>query len=317
MGGFAIKFLKNALLLFLLSITAQTMGAGRALAAQDSTVIEDNAPVRAEPEKNAKIIDYFPVGMEVRVSSYPLPGGWYKVRARSGMYGWVSEEHISVQKEGEVGPRRVEVIEGPRPDRDRKWYLRFLGGYDFFQPGDLNDTFRFNDLNTGYTVGGELGYFISERVAALMRIEALLKDVVANEARSNVVFNLGIRSYPVMGGFDFYFSKEAALRLSLGVFAGVATGTTFTAEAINLSAPNTVVLSSSPFTAYVRANVTRPLGRIVSVFAELGYRHLNTSEISTVNSSNGGGIWVVNNAFKARSIDLSGFVLAAGLGVHF
>lgn len=317
MGRVAIRK-KTSLFFFLFVLSCGMLSASAvAWGAQDSTIIEDNAPVRAEPAANAKVIDFLPVGMEVRVSSYPLPGGWYKVRARNGMYGWIAEQYVSVQKADETEKPHVEVIEGPRPERDRKWYLRVVGGYDFFRPQDLNDAFHFNDLNTGYTVGGELGYFISERVAVLLRSEALIKDVVANESISRVTYNLGIRSYPIMGGFDFYFAKEAAFRFSLGVLAGVAASTTFTAEAINLSSPNIVVLSSNPFTTYVRANATRPLGRVVSIFAELGYRYLSSPAISTVNSSNGGGVWVVDNSFKARQIDLSGVVLAAGLGLHF
>ncbi|HRK03330.1 MAG TPA: SH3 domain-containing protein, partial [Oligoflexia bacterium] len=158
MDRFALNSIKRSSLALLVTVAAGLF-ALPLQAAQDSTVIEENAPVHAEPAANAKVIDYLPLGAEIRISSYPLPGGWYKVRARNGIYGWVHENHVSVEKETETKPR-VEVIEGPQPERDRKWFIRALGGYDFFRPNDLNDAFRFNDLNTGNTIGGELGYFI-------------------------------------------------------------------------------------------------------------------------------------------------------------
>ena len=65
-------------------------------AAQDTTVIIDNAIVRAEPRDNAKIVEYLQQGNEIRVSNYPLEGGWYKVRSKGGAYGWVHESYLSV-----------------------------------------------------------------------------------------------------------------------------------------------------------------------------------------------------------------------------
>ncbi len=293
--------------------------AGSLFAAQDTTVIDDNAPVHTEPKVGSEIIEYLPMGLEIRVSTYPVPGGpgsggWYKVRSKTGVYGWVEEKYLSTNKVSQKSEEGPVIV---KPERDRKFFIRVLGGFSFFRPEELNDVFGFSELNTGYTVGTELGFFLAERFAVSFRSEIVAKDVVAKEANTGLTFNMGIRSYPITGGFDFFFAKLPALRLSLGLFAGVALSTTFTAEAMSLSQPNTVVLDSSPFTGYARVNLTRPLGRILSIFIEGGYRYLKTTEITTLNASNGGAVFIKDGVYRARSINLSGPVVALGLGIHF
>lgn len=295
--------------------------ASTANAAQDSTVVVDNAPIRLEPRNNGKILEYLVVGAEIRISSYPMPGGWYKVRSKTGAYGWIHESFLSVYKPAEVNKKGKEDIPvGPRPERDRKWFLRAVGGFDFFRPDDLNTLFDFYDLNTGFYGGGELGIFVSERVAVEFRSEAVIKDVVARENISGASFNLALRAYPVMLGFDFYFMKLPAMRLSFGVFGGVALATSFGVEGASYPQPNTMVLQRQPFTSLARINLTRPLGRIISVFMEGGYRFLRTQEIDVSGAAavNGGTeIFGKGGVFKTRSIDLSGVVLGVGIGIHF
>lgn len=299
------------------------LNTGLVFAAQDSTITQDGAAIYAEPKSNAKVLEYMPMGMEVRVSSFPMAGGWYKIRSRTGIYGWINEKFLSVYKPVEDTSKSKDGASKKdeyRPERDRKWFVRALGGFDFFKPDDINTLFDFEDLNTGRTLGGEVGVFISERVALAFRTEALAKDVVAKERNSGLFFNLALRSYPVMGGMDFYFMKLPAMRLSLGIFGGMAFATSFASEAGALGAPNVVVLQRNPFTTYARLNVTRPIGRVVSVFGELGYRYLRTEEIDTTSARdiNGGTeIYARAGDFRARVIDLSGIVLAIGVGLHF
>ncbi len=295
--------------------------AGPARAAQDSTIVVDNAPIRLEPRSNAKVLEYLAVGTEVRISSYPMPGGWYKIRSKTGAYGWLSETFLSVYKPKDDSlVSKDDVPQGPKPERDRKFFIRGLGGFDFFRPDELNFLFDFQDLNTGYYVGGEFGVFISERVAMEFRSEAMVKDIVAKENSSGVNFNLSIRSYPTMLGFDFYIAKLPAMRLSFGIFGGVALSTTFAAEASALPQPNIIVLQRQPFTTLARLNLTRPLGRIISVFMELGYRYLRTEDIDTSVAapiSGGSEVFARTGVFVPRAIDLSGVVLGVGLGIHF
>ena len=293
----------------------------RVQAAQDSTVVVDNAPIRLEPRSSSKVLEYLSVGTEVRVSSYPMPGGWYKIRSKTGAYGWLSETFLSVYKpKDENSVAKDDVPQGPKPERDRKFFIRTLGGFDFFRPDELNFLFNFQDLNTGYYIGGEFGAFISERVAMVFRSEALVKDVVAKENSSGVNFNLSLRSYPTMLGFDFYIAKMPAMRLSFGIYGGLAMSTSFAVEASALPQPNIVVLQAQPFTTLARLNLTRPLGRIISVFMELGYRYLRTSELDTSGAapiSGGSVVYSSTGVFQTRAIDLSGVVLGVGLGIHF
>jgi len=305
---------------FLSTMLVALITATVAIAAQDSTVISENAPIRMEPKTNAKILEYLPMGTEVRISSFPMAGGWYKVRSRAGLYGWLNEKFLSVYK-----PAAPEQAKNPqdaeyKPERDRKWFIRGLGGFGFFRPEDLNAVFDFQDLNTGYYAGGEFGRFISDRVAIMLRAEAMFKDIIAKEKITGIFFNLGLRSYPVMAGFDFHLLKLPAMRLSFGILGGVALATSFASEASALTAPNVMVLQRSPFTTLARLNLTRPLGRVVSVFAEIGYRYLRTDEVDTTAAadiSGGRELYMKDGAYKSRIIDLSGVTAGVGIGLHF
>lgn len=285
-------------------------------AAQDSTIVGDNAPIHIEPRRDSEVIEYLPVGVEVRISNYPVPGGWYKIRSKTGIYGWINETFLSVAKGVEKMKPKYALIEGPRPERDRKWVVRGMFGFDFFKPDDLNAIFQFDELNTGNVFGAEVGYSFSNDWTLSLRFEALTKDVVAKESLTQGTYNLAIRSYPVMAGIDYFLTKLPAMRLTLGAFIGLGLSTSFSSEAINQNSPNLVVLQSNALTYYVRANLTRPLGRIVSVFGELGYRFLNTDKLNTVNIANGGSVFIRDNVYKSRELNLSGPVVVLGLGVH-
>lgn len=284
--------------------------------AQDTTVVVDNAPILEEPKESGKVIEYLPIGLEIRISTYPMPGGYYKVRSKTGVYGWIQEQNLSVSKLTE--DERADLIaSGVNPGEPRRLFIRGLAGFSFFRPSDINDVFGFTDLNTGYNFGGEVGYFLSKRFSVLARAEYLTKDVVAKEATTGTTYNLGIRSYPVMIGADLFFLKLPAMRLSLGLLAGVAIATSFTSEAYNLGLPNTVHLEHNSFTSLARLNLTRPLARFLSVFVECGYRYLKSKELDTTNNANGGALYLKDSTYQSRTIDLSGVILSVGLGLHF
>ncbi len=291
------------------------MVAPSARAAQDTTVEKDNAPVRQEPADKGKIIDYMQAGDELRVSSFPVNGSFYKVRARNGQYGWINAKHLSLKPAAEEEESSDKG--GPEPERDRRFFVRALGGLDLFKPGDLNDVFAFSELNGGWMAGGELGWRFSNRFTVILRQEVLLKDVVAREVSTQIVYNLGVRSYPLMAGLDFTFIKDFPVQISVGIFAGLAINTSFAAEALSIPPPNRTIIRSNPFTTMVRVGVARPLGRMFSLYGEVGYRHLKTEALGTENGNGGGNVFKIAGEWKPRVIDLSGITLAAGFGFHF
>lgn len=295
-----------------------------AWAAQDVTVVIDNAIVRADPRDGAEVIEYLPIGTEIRISDYPLEGGWYKVRAKDGRYGWIHEAYLSVAKTEESVAAAAEAAaaaedERPKPERDRRFFVRAFYGLQFQGAADLNDLFSFTEFSMGNFFGGEGGYFVNPKFAFLLRAEVIYKDVVAKESVTGITYAMALRSYPVMAGAEYLIVKTPPLRLSLGAMAGLAFKTSFTTEALSLTTPNSLTLQDAPLAALARLNLTRPLGRTFSVFAEAGYRYLVSKELSTADagSMHGGQVFIKNGRYQNRIIDLSGFELAAGLGVHF
>lgn len=105
--------------------------------------------------------------------------------------------------------------------------------------------------------------------------------------------------------------------MSVGIYAGAAVNTTFAAEALSLAPDNRSVFGGTPFTTLAKINVIRPLGRMFSIFAETGYRFLKTDAFDTTNTVNGGEVFKISGYYKSRVIDMSGFILGAGIGFHF
>lgn len=314
------RFFAVILLNFLLSLCA--------FAAQDATVVIENAIIFEEPKESAQVLEYLPMGGEVRISSYPIEGGWYKVRARSGKYGWIHENNISVAKVAAPGDEKV-VIENeneepgkegpPKPERDRRWFIRGMYGITYGGASDINDIFSLDEFTMRNQGAIEAGWFYKPKIALLFRAEVLYKDVVVKEKITTITYNLGVRSYPLMLGAEYYLVNLPPFKLSGAALVGLGLNTEFTTEAFNLPVPNSHSMSAAPLTALFKVTATRPLARWLSLVAEGGYRFLVTPELTTGTAANmrGGQVFIKDNVYKNRIIDLSGYVISAGLGFHF
>ncbi len=313
-----MKYFKYIFLLGLLLVTSNVF------AAQDVTVMVDNAIIRKEPKESSEILEYLPVGTEIRTSSNPVAGGWYKVRSRNGEYGWIHEGFLSVsQRYGGVPKKNpgayAQVKQAAQPLLPRKMVIRPILGLQFGNAADINDIFTFNEFTMFNYFGGEFGYRWNRNFGFLIRADIIIKDLVAKESITQVTYNLGLRSYPLMAGAEYFVIMTPPFQMSLAGYIGFALNTSFNLQAVNLNAPNAVTLSESPLTWMLRLNLTRPLGKTFSVFAEGGYRYIVTSELSTAAASttNGGQVFVKNGGYMNRIIDLSGFTAGIGVGVHF
>lgn len=296
--------------------------------AQDSTVVIDNAIIRKEPKDKSPIIEYLPAGVEVRISSYPLEGGWYKIRASNGEYGWIHESYLSVPKtqykvseidiESEQETKEAaEVV--PKPIKEKKFFLRGAWGAQFGYALDINEVFQFNEFRMINLASLETGYRFFQRFSLILRTEMLYKDVVAKEMNTLITYNVRVRSYPVTFGIEYHLIDKPIFKLNLDALVGLAFSTYFETQALSLNPPNSVRISSNPFTFILKANATRPLGRTFLIFCDIGYRYLVTPELSTIHAVevNGGQVFIRSNTYKNRIIDLSGVFGTLGIGVRF
>ncbi len=239
---------------------------------------------------------------------------FYKVRARNGQYGWIQMKYLDLKMPDE---KAEDPNAPPEPVADRHFAIRALGGFNFIRPNDLNDVFAFDELNYGYNAGAEFIWNYADRWSAILRGEVILKDTVAKETTTNTVYALGLRSYPLMAGIDFKILKELPVYLSIAAYGGIAVRTTFAAQAVNYSEPNTAKLAMTHFTGMGLVHVTRPLGRLFSVGLSGGYRYLKTSKLDPENTANGGTVFRVAGVWQTREIDLSGFLVNFNFAVHF
>ncbi len=302
------------------------------MAAQDATVTTNNATIKSDPRENANTLEFLPLGSEVRISSQPFEGGWFKIRSKSGAYGWIHESFLSVGKANKLREQAQDQLPNePSPiaqykERaktnvaNKRIFTRVFYGMQFQNATDINDIFSFTEFKSISDVGGEVGIYLNNpRWAILMRVEMLYKDVVAKETASGITYNIGLRSYPIMGGIEYTLTKDSPIVFSAAAMVGFAPKTSLNVQAISLTAPNSLIMTDTPMTTLLRGNLTKPVGKMFSVFAETSYRYLVSKELSTAEAASmrGGQVFIKNNRYQNRIIDLTGIEVGIGVGFTF
>lgn len=320
-----MKKIKLAIILFMLFLS------NISFSAQDATVIVNNSVIKSEPRENANTLEFLPEGTEVRISSQPFEGGWYKIRSKSGAYGWIHESYLSVGKANRMKEDENPIPSEPTPmgmsrpsakavSGNKKIYTRVFYGMQFQNATDINDIFQFTEFRSISDVGAELGFYLNNpRWAIVARAEMLYKDVVAKETATSITYNIGLRSYPIMGGIEYAVTKDSPILFSAAFLIGFAPKTSLNVQAISMQSPNSLILSDMPMTTLIRGNLTKPVGKVFSVFAETSYRYLVSKELSTAEAASmrGGQVFIKNNRYQNRIIDLTGIGVAVGVGFHF
>jgi uncharacterized protein YgiM (DUF1202 family) len=313
-----------------------------AFAARPGTVDADNVELREGPGTNYRALDKLPKGTPVAASNQPIDG-YYKVRTGAGVIGFVPADALVLQPvptddapsgaaqapppESQVAPSDV-----PKPtlsnesafrNKSTRRFVRLkaIGGYNFFSVSDVNSLLNANVLQFGFSAGGEIDFLFTPDLAFIIRVERVFKSVFAQDQKTLKSFSMNLTSYPVMAGLNLALTSDTHWSTHFAVMGGLGLLTDLTAIDLSDTAPNVTEMTSTTFTGVAAFDLTYSFNKTWSVFAEAGYRYLQTSQIipGTSASANGAGIFESPNTtnFVPVTLNLSGPFIGAGLGVSF
>ncbi len=191
--------------------------------------------------------------------------------------------------------------------------LRIFGDLNLFtSPGVI---VGLNNLSPGYGYGGEIGIPLSSRFSVVLRIENVFKTLIVNDHSTSRVFQVNLGSLPIMAGLQYVFYEGNHLSLEVGALGGMAVEAEVQAMVTSAASPSsTLVLFTGSYLTFLgKVNANWKFSRLFSVFAEGGYRVLNTTQFTNPNIT-GSGTDILQQSF---SLNLGGPVVGGGLVFNF
>jgi hypothetical protein len=310
----------------------------QAQAARGAIVDLDALDVRQGPGPRFKSLEKLGKGDPVTASNQPIEG-YYKVRTASGTIGFVPADTLVLQPthssdEGApaaalpapqtAAPEAVKPVKSPAksaPKPARLSYpgprIKALGGYDFFDVGDVNDHLSANVLRFGYGAGLELEYPVMPWLAAVARVEYLFKAVAAHDGSTNKDFEMSVSSWPIVLGAQATLLTWESWSAHASLLAGLAPLTRISATSTSDSEPNVTEFSALGYTGVAKLDVAYSLNATWAFFAEAGYRYLTTSAQTPSLEGAGSSIFQSGGEYVPIRINLSGPFVGLGVALAF
>jgi hypothetical protein len=308
-----------ALLLLLPSTVAYAYRAAR--------IGADQAEVKDAPNGNTQAS--LPKGTRVNTSDRATDG-YYRIRS-TALSGWVQEgdlEFLGAAPQQQTQRQKAERMadRNDSPDQSESssesssphpWALKVFGGLDFFNPSQVDGLIGSSALQNGTGFGGELDYGFTRTFYLGFRVEDISKSATGPDAVGNT-FQFNLSSVPVMVGLMLRAANGSNFSWDFGAYVGEAFGTQVSGTATNLAAPNVTTISASAPTFLIDTDVNWHITEPFWIFAELGYRYLQTSSQTPTTVGAGQGIFQNSSgSFVAVPINLSGPVVNFGLRLNF
>ena len=298
-----------------------------AWAARAGVVDVEGAEVFEGPGKGYRLVDKLHKGAQVAASNIPTEG-FLKIRTTTGVVGWVQADALVLGGEGESAPSpdsQQAVVPGPastaqdfRSERQRKFIrIKMLGGATLFNAQDVNERLRFDGIRNGVQYGGEVTFMFTNDLGMVIRVERLIKNLVAEDDPTNKTYQLDAGSFPVMAGVELALAKTPKFVSHFAMMAGLGIQTELRSTGLDFVDPNVTVFSDYAFTGLVKLSFSWMVFRNIGLFAEGGYRILRSRELLPSPAGNGKEIFEVNHATTAMTLDFSGAVVGGGVTFAF
>lgn len=227
-------------------------------AAQDAVVTVEQAAVRETPTMDAESIQNLNAGTKVRVSQYNKDG-WYKIKSKSGKYGWIWQADITILAyTTDVETANLEMQKKSHDRRSRAegpWlFVRTGGSVYLLTSADVSHRLR----NASSTLYPGLGGFleVATRIGENYRLALRLGTYSASSSLSHKNVTTGLttsytithKGTPVLFGLDTDILQTEIFQLAGGIYAGFGMSNTTTIQS-DQPAPNSTELSQNYFAA--------------------------------------------------------------------
>ncbi len=284
-----------------------------ALAARTSTVVVDEASIFEFPRKNSRQIGSAKKDEKLMVGNQPIEG-FYKLKIKTGEFGWVSGNDILVEapQEGAGGvPEATETSEASAEEKFHGDRFRIQLGYGI-------QNLAYGGLSTHYAGTGSLNFGTHYRLEIQRKIYYLLywglrgaltsADTGIRDKPDGTRQRIKQAAIPVEIGVIFHPLHWRRFRVGLAGYVGASFGTYSSVQTIGTEDLTVKYASVDPIgTASVQA--TYGFTRAFGVFGELAYRYHRTGTHAATSAALG--------SVPAFQIDYSGYYMSGGLEIRF
>lgn len=306
-----------------------------ALAYFGGKVETDNAELKQQPRPDAPTVKSLPRGTTFNASDKPT-NGYYYIRTATDL-GWIDGASIgrpsanaapeqSPQTQQAPAPRTnpqqrgQPVQQRKRPTRKRSRPASFFmaklhGDYNIFSFSELNTATSSTSFGNAIGFGGELMWFFDPLTAVGIRLDSISQKISANDTSASATYqtyDFSLSTFAFMVGAerilwedgDYYIAGNGYLGLASSSLSINATGTSSSAA---------FDFSGKPITLLALVEGGWKINRTFSLYGELGYRLLNSSNVAPTGNTATTGTIVPATV----SLNFSGPVIGIGVNARF
>lgn len=301
--------------------------AGGAWAAQIARVKVTEAQVYEKPTTSSRVVGRLKKGTPVATSN-STRSGFYRMKTRSGLLGWISEsEVVVVRKAGQKGKASSAAASSSSSSSfDKSLTLQLKGGLSLFKVADFNSALDMSGsgISNGIGFGMEILYpFFSPKFKLGLRVESFSKALIVKLADEvpEKTFNVNTSALPVMVGASYEvmapsgYGGKQGFGIDAGLFAGLAMGAQVETVYEQGTGDNVVTYGKSAMTILPRVDFRYLMGNGFGIVGEAGYRLLSIAAAEPTVSGDVDGLY--GTPPVALGVDLSGPVLGLGVSYSF
>jgi hypothetical protein len=309
-----------------------------------ATINISETEVFAQPDRKSEIIEKLTETTQIAASNYPV-NGYYRVRTPKGKIGWVADDALDLQpipppdedsaeqktseesdepkrpaskKEKTPAPQERAASPSSKPkihSKDDKNYPRYIlrgfGSMNFFTASGIIG--GYDSFSNGYGFGGEFTWNFFPRWGWVVRVERISTSVALADSGTSKNYLVSLSSLPLVTGVEFSLFKTSRFSASISGLAGTTLQMGLTSTSVSDTSNNVTTISTSALSFLGKANLHFFFNQWLSIFAEGGYRYMNSPVLTLANPTDVGSL-ILQSSF---SIKMSGPFVGAGVAARF
>jgi hypothetical protein len=285
----------------------------------------DGAELKQQPRPDANTVKSLPRGTSFNASDKPT-NGYYYIRTATDL-GWIDgasigkpagnsstqpqASHAQGQTQNRATPQGRKQVTRKRTRRYKPYQVKAHIDYNFFSISELNAATHSTSFGNAVGFGGQAMWFFNPLTGVGLRIDSISQKVAATDSSTSATYDFSLSTFAVMAGAERIFYEDPTYYFAGSGWLGFASSKlSVTTTASNTSTTNEY--SGSPITLLAMLEGGWKINPTFSLYAEAGYRLLNSSNVEATPALSTGSILP-----NSVSLNFSGPVLGIGVSARF
>jgi hypothetical protein len=287
----------------------------------------NSAELKQQPRPDAITVKTLPKGTTFNASDKPT-NGYYYIRTATDL-GWVAGASIGKGSQNfsanssspatRTQSRPQQKSASQQPKRATRKHTRVVApfvvklhaDYNIFSVSDLNTATRSTSFGNVLGFGGEALYFFDPLTAVGLRIDSIGQKVSAADTSTSSTYDFSLSTLAIMVGVQRVLWEDESFYISANGYLGLASSK-LSVDDTTATTTQSFEFSGKPPTFLALFEAGWKINPTFSLFGELGYRLLNSSNAPVTGSDPTGTI-----VPSTVSLNFSGPVIGIGASAHF